>query len=145
MIDTNKIIKLIGVFCFKIFLCISVSIALMFLLNYVYRWYIYERHLNKIEVIAEFNSNFCPDEYPLVIIIKNKSSKIIEHSTIYVKVNYKGHSNKLNDYNSFEDDRIIESGNEICNCWKVKGDCGNFLTGEDKEVKVTFSYFDFKD
>jgi len=145
MIDTNKIIKLIVVICFKIFLSISVSIALISLFCYTYRWYTYERHLNKIEVIAQLNSKLCPDEYPLVIIIKNNSSKTIENSRIYVKVNYTGHSNQLNDYNSFEDDRIIVSGNEICNCWKVKDNLGRFLTGDGKDVKVTFSYFDFKD
>ena len=52
MIDINKIIKIIVILCFKLFLCISVIAGLISL----YKWCTYERHINKIEVKAEFAS-----------------------------------------------------------------------------------------
>lgn len=146
MIDINKIIKIIVILCFKLFLCISVIAGLISL----YKWYTYERHINKIEVKAEFDSNVCDDkDYPLAITIFNKSSKTIEYSTIDVKVSYIGYSNKLN-YGYFETDRIIESGTGIRNCWKVRSDSSYsynpvFLTGDGKTAKVTYNSFKLKD
>lgn len=150
MIDVNKIIKFVIVLCFKIFLCIYVFIGILYLIYHIYDWYIYERHTNKIEVLAEFGNERCINtEYPLAITIKNKSSKTIEYSTIDIKVSYIGHSDKLNDYGSFEDDRIIKSGHVAGSCWKIKSNESSysypkFLTAEGKTVKVTYTRFRFE-
>jgi len=146
----NKIIKFIIIICFKILLYVSVFIGIIYLLYSIYNWYTHERHINKIKVIAEFDNKRCVNtEYPLAIIIKNDSLKTIKYSTIYVKVSYIGHSNELNDYEPFEDDRIIKSGNLVSGCWKVKSKKTSysypvFLTDKGKTVEITSTYFRFK-
>ncbi len=89
----GQIIKSFTIFCLKALL-ILFSIGVLIYITYLsYVWYTYDRHANKVKVIARIDRNKCNiEKYPVFISIKNNSEKIIESSSLRVEVTNVGHS-----------------------------------------------------
>lgn len=99
-------------------------------------WYQIGRYKSKITVNVKFDKAECPEkEYPLSIFVGNISNKTIEHISVYVKVTNLGYSNKINDYSSFDSDKLIKPKEGFQACWKVNStEYNETLDGDNMAV-----------
>lgn len=109
-----------------------------------YEYFTYKRYQQKVLIKAEFNKKECSKSgLPLYIFIGNGSEKKILNTSLYIEVTHSGRSTKLNDYQSYESDIILDPSNGFSNCYPVfsaEYDSNNEkkqLDGIDMTVKVT--------
>lgn len=110
------------------------------------RWFSVERFKKDVAVTVKFDTSLCDKkQFPLFIGVFNNSSKTIESTSVYVKVTKKGYSQKLNEYSSFKDDKILKPKEGISNCWAVEGSSyKSFLDGVDMDAELDSYYVTFK-
>jgi hypothetical protein len=100
----------------------------------------YERFKKKVDLIVRFDKKQCSDpNFPLFVLIGNQSDKKILKVNFDIFVTKKGYSSKLNNYQSYDSDKIIKKNEGFSSCYTVKADGydGTSLNGEDMDVKVT--------
>lgn len=106
-------------------------------------WYERGRHLGKIQVSAGFGGNPCiRPEFPLHIHVVNRSTKTITNMSISVEITKQGFSTRLNNYDSFDSDRILRPGEGWFDCYAPISKDSSYrekyiLDGKDMIVKVT--------
>lgn len=110
--------------------------GVMYLWSTFSDWYQVGRYKSKITVNVKFDKAECPEkDYPLSIFVGNTSTKTIEHISVDVKVTNFGYSNKINDYSSFANDKLIEPNKGFQTCWRVNSETyGETLDGQNMAV-----------
>ncbi len=100
----------------------------------------YERFKKKVDLIVRFDKKECNDpNFPLFVLIGNKSDKKILKVNFDIFVTKKGYSSKLNNYESYDSDKIIKKNEGFSSCYSVMAEGYNSppLNGEDMDVRVT--------
>lgn len=110
--------------------------GVIYLWNELSYWYQVGRYVSKVSVNVKFDKAVCPEkEYPLSIFVMNDSIKTIEHISVDVKVTNLGYSNKINNYSSFDSDKLIKPNEGVRMCWSVSSTkYSETLDGENMDV-----------
>ncbi len=127
------------------FVIIALLVGVIYLWSTLSDWYQVDRHMSKVAVIVKFDKTECADkEYPLLIHIENKSTQTIEHIRVDAKVTKMGYSNKINNYSSFDSDKIFKPQEGFQSCWRVYSTESNeTLDGENMTVVLENFHVNF--
>lgn len=119
--------------------------GLMYLWSTLSDWYKVDRYKSKVTVNVKFDKAECSEkEYPLSIFVGNSSIKTISHISVDVKVSRLGYSNKINNYSSFDSDKLIKPNEGFQTCWRVNStDYNETLDGENMGVVLESFYVNF--
>lgn len=86
---------------------------------YCYHYFTYLRHAEAVEI--KVVTGVCTDpKYPLLVAIKNGSTRKIESVRFTLEARHKGYSSNIAYWDSYTDDRIRNPSNETSGtCWKA--------------------------
>ena len=94
--------------------------VILFAAAYGYYWYTYDRHVKNVDFIVSTDRKECPeDDYPIYIIIRNRSGHTLESASFRLSARQPGRSSELVDYSSYENDHIILPNEGYSGCWWV--------------------------
>jgi hypothetical protein len=139
LIVIKRVAKWIALFILGVGLFFAVIAAYDSADNY----FSYEMPKKKVSLKAIFDKEMCSSEYPLAVMVNNNSNKKLLKVNFEVVVTKKGYSSKLNEYTSYEYDRILNKNEGFPLCYAVfskdydKSYEKIRLDGEDMYVKVT--------
>ncbi len=101
----------------------------------------------KIQLLVSYNTEVCSPEYPLNIVIVNKSDKTIADTNWELAAYIPGHSSNLVDYSGedYSCDKIIKAGESWSICYKLpeKLESSNYELGK-LEYKIQYRRFNFQ-
>lgn len=117
------VLRTVGKWIGYAFLLIISLVAAGALTAWVYKEFTYTRHKKAIELTTEYKGDRCTGEYPLLVEVTNKSSKVILSYTFHIKARRPGYSTNLaRSYESYSSDRIINPNERWAMCWKIVKD-----------------------
>jgi hypothetical protein len=89
-------------------------------LFFAHSWYTHDRHVSSIQLYASFDQSVCTTtEYPIAVVVMNKSSATIKHTSFRLEARVPGRSTNIAAYDSYSDDHIIKPGESFTYCWRV--------------------------
>jgi len=113
---TITVVKKIG----KVLLCITlVIVGLIILLTLNEMWFREwknEYEMSKVEMTVEYNTERCPESFPLLVSIQNSSRKTVNFIKYKVVIRRKGYSTDISYLLDTTTDKIIEPGKSIESC-----------------------------
>lgn len=101
---------------------------------------------NKVVMTVKYNIAACSEEYPLLVLIENNSSKTVNSIDFNIAVHRKGYSSDLADWGNYDSDKIIPSGQSFGNCWryKLKSENERYNNPADLEFVIDYKYVQFQ-
>lgn len=144
-IDTFR--RIVGLLVKWVLICvvalvgIAGAIAAAF---YGYYWFTYWRHAENISFLI-WTDKCSDDKYPLLVMVENKSAKILERVDFKLEARRKGRSTDIALYHSYSDDQIIEPGKGRGQCWAAPLSATETDNPRSLEWTVGYKSFKFKD
>lgn len=84
------------------------------------QWYTHDRHAAAVQLYISFDQNFCASqEYPIGVLVMNKSSRTITRTTFTLEAFVPGRSTNIAQSEFYSDDHIIKPGANHTYCWRV--------------------------
>lgn len=114
--------------------------AVLYAYSEISNYFGYEIYKNKVTISAKFDRKECEDpKFPMFVMTTNESNKKLLKVNFHVFVTKKGHSSKINDYQSYDMDRILRNNEGFSSCYSVMPDSYGepALNGIDMDVKIT--------
>jgi len=100
-----------------------------------------ERDEEKVQVLIDLDPKICDDtNFPIAIIVRNGSSKKIEHTRVRLTAKRKGRSTDVAEHHALTDDHIINPGDFSAQCWRVRLKDG--VTENARELEWAVGYED---
>jgi hypothetical protein len=86
---------------------------------YGYDWFTHARHQQNVELIVNGELRECSKDFPIHVLVGNKSERAIEKVEFRLAARRKGRSTDLAKYHSYSDDHIIPPQQGYANCWRA--------------------------